>query len=146
MAAFLYPLHTAYYLLYTICMNSYLSVLLQDSSTRINYVVDGEVIVTHTHDIGLKHIEADGLGTIASSKLIDGVMYVLEFISLHDRIPTTVHISSPRYASWLSDTITNASYTQFFTDGMPMRVTLDSTTGPSSNYARHTQTVFSFKV
>lgn len=127
-------------------MNSHLSLSLGDLSTLIHYIVDGEVVVTHTHDIGLKDIEVEGLGVAAASKLLDGVMYTLEFISLHDRIPTEFRLITPRYATWLTEVITNASYTQFYTNGKPVRVTLEHTRDPSRNYARHTQTVFSFKV
>jgi hypothetical protein len=124
----------------------YLSISVTDTSTLIHYIVDGEVVVAHTHDVGLKQVEADGLSKVAASRLIDGVLYTLEFISLHDRIPTDFHLVTSRYGSWLSDVLESASYTQFFTDGKPVRVTIGSIKGPSRNYARHTKTVFSFKI
>lgn len=127
-------------------MSSHLAISVQDLSTLIHYVVDNEVVVSHTHDIGLKHIEAEGLGTIAGSKLLDGVLYTLEFVSLRDRIPTEFRVIAPRHATWIIQTLRSGSYTQFFTDGVPLHVTLEHTTGPSRNYARHTKTVFSFKV
>ena len=127
-------------------MNPYLSISISDSSTLINYVVDGDVIVSHTHPIGYRHIEAEGMNKIASSKLIDGILYALEFISLHDRIPTDFRLIAPRYATWVGDAIECASYTQFYTEGAPISVTLESTQHTSLPYARHSQTIHSFKI
>lgn len=123
-----------------------LVISISDMVTMIYYVVDGNVVVAHTHDVGYKQLEADGLGTVAASRLLDGVMYALEFVSLHDRIPTDFRLASNRYTTWLTRVLEDASYTQFYTEGKPVRVTIDSTAGSSSHYARHTKTVFSFKV
>ena len=97
---------------------SFLSVSVGDTSTLINYIVDGHVLVSHVHPIGYKHIEAEGMNVIASSKFMDGILYTLEFISLHDRIPTEWRLIAPRYA----------------TKDVPL------------SYARHSQTIHSFKV
>lgn len=115
-------------------------------ATFMSYVVDGKPVLAHTHDVGFKQLEADGLGIKASSKFLDGIMYALEFISLQDRIPTEFHLDAARYTTWITSVLEDASYTQFYTEGKPVRVTLDTTKGPSKNYARHTKTVFSFKV
>lgn len=60
----------------------FLTVKVGDTSTIISYVVDGEVVVMHTHPVGYKHIEAEGMNIVAGSKFIDGILYLLEFISL----------------------------------------------------------------
>lgn len=127
-------------------MNPHLKIVVGDRETHINYVVDGEPLVMHTHPVGIKHIETEGMNAIAASKLLDGVIYALEFVSLHDRIPTDFKLITPRYATWIGEAIENASYAQFFTEGAPVRVTLEDTYDPSLAYARHTQTIFSFKV
>ena len=126
--------------------SSNLTISITDMATMIYYVVDGKAVVAHTHDVGLKQLEADGLGMIAASRLLDGIMYTLEFISLHDRIPTEFHLVTNRYATWLTSILEGASYAQFYTEDRPVRVTLDIIKGPSINHARHTKTVFSFKV
>lgn len=126
--------------------STYLSISISDMATFITYVVDGKAVVSHTHDVGFKQLEADGLGVYASSRLLDGVMYALEFISLQDRIPTEFHLDTNRHATWLTNVLQDASYTQFYTFDAPVRVTIDNIKGPSINYARHTKTVFSFKV
>ena len=141
-----YSLLTTYYPLYTIHMNPFLSISVGDTATLINYVVDGQVIVSHTHPIGFKHVEAEGMTVTAGSKLLDGILYTLEFISLHDRIPTDFRLIAPRYAIWLGETIENTSYAQFYTNGVPVSVTLEGAHGAPLSYARHTQTLFSFKV
>ncbi len=127
-------------------MNPFLSISVGDTATLINYVVDGSVVVSHTHPIGFKHIEAEGMNVIAGSKLLDGILYTLEFISLHDRIPTDFRLISPRYTTWLGETLENASYTQFYTNGAPVSVTIEGIQDAPLSYARHTQTLFSFKV
>lgn len=127
-------------------MNNHLVIKVGDRETLIDYVVEGKTLVSHTHPVGLRHIEADGMNVVAGSKLLDGILYTLEFISLHDRIPTDFHLVTPLYATWIGETIENGSYTQFYTRGEPVRVTLSSTYDPSIGYARHTQTIFSFKI
>ncbi len=127
-------------------MNPFLSIAVGDIATLINYVVDDHVIVSHTHPIGYKHIEADGMNQIAASKFIDGVLYTLEFVSLHDRIPTHFRLVSPRYAMWVGEALEQASYTQFFTDGAPISVTLEDTEAVPLFYARHSQAIHSFKI
>ncbi len=127
-------------------MNPHLRISVGDSTTLINYVVDGEVVVSHSHPIGFKHIEADGMNHIAGSKLLDGVLYALEFISLHDRIPTDFRLVTTRYATWIGEVIENGSYTQFYTDGAPISVTIEGIEGAAISYARHSQTIHSFKI
>ena len=124
----------------------HLAIAVGDTSTLINYIVDGHVIVSHTHSIGYKHIEAEGMNVIAGSKFLDGILYTLEFISLHDRIPTDFRLLSPRYSRWIGETIEDASYTQFYTGGAPVSVTLEGTLDVPLSYARHSQTIHSFKL
>lgn len=127
-------------------MNHFLSISVGDTATLINYVSDGQVIVSHTHPVGYKHLEAEGMNVIAGSKFIDGILYMLEFISLHDRIPTNFRVVSPRFATWIGETIKNASYTQFYTNDVPISVTIEGIKEAPISYARHTQTIQSFKV
>lgn len=123
----------------------YLSISVGDTSTLINYLVEGQVIVSHTHNVGYKHFEAEGMNIIVASKFLDGILYTLEFISLHDRIPTDFRLISPRYITWVSEIIENESYTQFFTDGVPVNVTLEGVQNVLP-YARHSKTIHSFKL
>lgn len=109
-------------------------------------MLDDNVVVAHTHPIGYKHIEAEGMNAVAASKFIDGVLYTLEFVSLYDRIPTSFSLISPRYSVWLGQILEDASYTQFYTSGVPISVTLENNQDGNSTHARHTQTIFSFKV
>jgi len=127
-------------------MPPYLSIAVGDSATLVNYVVDGKVLVSHTHPIGFKHIEAEGMNVIAGSKLLDGILYTLEFISLQDRIPTNFHLTASRYATWIGETLEGGSYAQFYTDGVPVSVTLEGTQNVPLSYARHSQTIHSFKI
>lgn len=125
---------------------TFLSVSVGDTSTLVNYIVDGHVLVSHVHSIGYKHIEAEGMGVIAASKFVDGVLYTLEFISLRDRIPTDFRLIAPRYATWIGEALEKASYSQFYTKGSPISVTLEGVKDVPLSYARHSQTIHSFKV
>jgi hypothetical protein len=129
-------------------MNSptYLSIAVADESMLINYVSAGRVLVSHVHPFGYKHIEAEGMNKIAASKFVDGILYTLEFISLHDRIPTDMRLISKRYATWIGEAVEKASYTQFFTNGIRVSVTLEGAEDIPLSYARHSQTIHSFKV
>lgn len=127
-------------------MNPHLKIIVGDRESHIKYMVDEHEIVSHIHPVGLKLIELEGMNQIAASKFLDGLMYTLEFVSLHDRIPTDFRLVTPRYATWIGEAIENASYAQFYTNGAPISVTLEGTHDPSLGYARHTQTIFSFKV
>lgn len=127
-------------------MKSYLSISVADTATLINYVSEGEVVVSHTHPLGYKHIEAEGMNAVAAGKLLEGIIYTLEFISLYDRVPTTFRLVAPRYSSWIKDVLIKNSYAQFYTRGLPINVTLEGVQEGSLPYARHTQTIFSFKV
>jgi hypothetical protein len=126
--------------------NAFLSVAVGDTSTLINYLVEGHVLVSHIHHVGYKHIEAEGMNIIAGSKFMDGILYTLEFISLHDRIPTEFKLIAPRYVTWIGEIIENSSYTQFYTNGVPISVTLEGIKDVPLSYARHSQTIHSFKV
>ena len=86
------------------------------------------------------------MDVIARSKLLDGIIYALEFISLSDRIPTDFRLVSPRYATWVGEALETNSYTQFYTDGVPVSVTLEDTDSVPLFYARHSKTIHSFKV
>lgn len=126
--------------------NAFLSVAVGDTSTLINYLVDGHILVSHVHPVGYKHIEAEGMNVIAGSKFVDGILYTLEFVSLHDRIPTDFRLIAPRYATWIGETLEEASYSQFYTKGVPISVTLEGIQDVPLSYARHSQTIHSFKV
>jgi hypothetical protein len=131
-------------------MANFLSISVGDESTLIQYVSDDEVLLTNAHPVGLKHIDALGLSKQASSALLDGVHFTLEHISLYDRIPTEFRLISPRYLAWLRTVIEEESYAQFYTAGVPVRVTLERIQGsndnPSLNHAGHTKTILTFKV
>ncbi len=126
--------------------NAFLSIAVGDTSTLINYIVGGHIIVSHIHPIGYKHIEAEEMNVVAASKFLDGILYTLEFVSLHDRIPTDFRLVAPRYSTWIGETIEKASYSQFFTSGAPIGVTLEGIKDVPLSYARHSQTIHSFKV
>jgi hypothetical protein len=74
----------------------WLEIIVGDEDTTVQYVTENKVLVSHTHPVGYRIIEADGMNAIARSKFLDGVLYMLEFISLNDRIPTEFKVISPQ--------------------------------------------------
>jgi hypothetical protein len=127
-------------------MKAHLAVAVGDHATSIQYVVEGHTLVSHTHNVGYRQLEALGLNAIARSHLVDGILYVLEFVSLNERIPTDFRVAAPRYAMWVGEAIESAAYSQFYTEGKPISVTLEDTTSVPLFYARHSKTIHSFKV
>jgi hypothetical protein len=124
----------------------WLEIIVGDEDTTVQYVTENKVLVSHTHPVGYRIIEADGMNAIARSKFLDGVLYMLEFISLNDRIPTEFKVISPRYSIWIGDTLEKYPYTQFYTNNLPISVTLEGTLDHPRSYARHSKTLQSFKV
>ena len=126
----------------------HLKILVTDDSLSLQYIVSDEVLLSHDHNFGIKHLESHALSKQATGKFLDNVIYTLEFISLHDRIPTDFRLTTHRYASWLKNVIENNSYAQFFTNEIPVRVTLENNQDNllNNNYAGHKKATLSFKV
>ena len=124
----------------------YLVILVNDDHVLLEYVLENNVLLSHKHNFGIKHMESLALNTVAVSKFLDGIFYALEYISLYDRIPTEFRLITPRYATWLKRAIEKKSYAQFYTNGVPVRVTIENNKDTSFNYARHKKAIFSFKV
>jgi hypothetical protein len=131
-------------------MKNYLSISIGEDSTLLQYVDQDEVVLTNTHAVGLKHLEAQGLSKLVASSFLDGIYFTLEHISLYDRIPTEFRLITPRYSTWVTSLLENEPYAQFFTNATPVRVTLERIKGglPNSSlpYAGHSKTILSFKV
>lgn len=127
-------------------MSPHLLITINDIETNISYRVDNKDIINHTHNVGLIHLEREGLNKIVTSKLIDGIIYALEYISLYERIPIEFKLMTPKYATWLKGVLEDQSYAQFYTNGLPIRVTIISSDNASFSYARHKKAIFSFKV
>jgi hypothetical protein len=129
-------------------MSSNLFISVSENGTLVNYVSEGHTIVTHLHPYGYKDMENDGLGVVSASKLKDGIIYVLEFISLHDRIPTEFKLATSKHSSFIKTIIEKESYSQFFTKGFPINVTIENINKKdnSFSYGRHSQTLQKFKV
>lgn len=123
-----------------------LHISVHDDHVALEYVVENNVLVSHKHTFGIKHLESHALSKEAVSKFLDGILYILEYISLYDRIPTEFILVTPRYGAWLKGAIEDHSYSQFYTGGIAPRVTIESNKDTSFTYARHKKAILSFKV
>lgn len=126
--------------------DEHLSIQILDDNTLFDYIISDEKIFSYNHPVGMKHIEAHALNNIAESKLVDGVLHIMSQISLYERIPTTLKVSAYKYTPWFKKVFENISYAQFYTDGKTVRVILNDINQVPQSYARHTQTIQSFKI
>lgn len=127
-------------------MSHYLKIFVTDENVFIQYTADEEVVMSRIHNFGIKHLESQALNAKATAKFLDSIMHALELISLYERIPTDFRLITPRYATWLKSAIENYHYSQFFTDGVSVRVTLEDNKDNLFDYAGHKKAKFSFKI
>ena len=125
-------------------MNSLLLITLTDESYIVDYREDGESLLVTKKKYGLLKLEDFKLRERAGYLLLDPLIYTLEKISLYERIPTTVHVITERHGPWIKHIIKEYPYTQFYTGGKKMSVTL----GQARNnlYAGHTKETFKYKI
>jgi hypothetical protein len=126
-------------------MTTYALLSFSDNQVVASYISDEETMLSYTHPYGHLQLEAQALGKSSVSMIDSALVSLFEQVSLYDRIPKHIHILSTRNREWLKKVIESRSYTQFYTDGTPFCVTLLDTNGTSS-YARHSQTLQSFKI
>lgn len=117
-----------------------------DEELVVSYISHGEVMLRLTFKYGYKFLDATILGGNASSALSTALATLFESVSLYDRIPLHVRVDSVRHREWIKKTIEGLSYTQFYTNDLPFRVTLIDNRQSLPSYARHSQTLQSFKI
>ena len=120
--------------------------IFSDDNLIASYVSDGEVMLRYSYPYGLKFLDGCALGKSAVSSIDNVIVTLFEQISLFDRIPVLIKIESVRHKEWLRKSVQGLSYTQFYTEGKPMRVNIIDTIRSSPSYARHSQTLQSFKI
>lgn len=117
-----------------------------DDALIVSYFSHGEEMLRIPFKYGYKFLDATALGVSTSSAVSTALTTLFESVSLYDRIPHHVKIESFRHREWLKRTIESISYTQFYSKHKSLRVTLVETKEVSSSYARHSQTLQSFKI
>lgn len=96
-------------------LKKYLDVIVLDDKTIIKYWNDDNLSFVHEHKIGLTDIEDRLVNEEVMSDWISGVVYSLHNISLLDRVPTFIYLSSPKYGTVFEKYILHPStYSQFY--------------------------------
>ncbi len=125
-------------------MASVLILTIDENSYTITYKEEGDVLLTTQKKYGYLKLEDFKLRERASYLLLDPLLFTLEKISLYERIPTTLHVFTEKHGAWIKHILEMYPYTQFYTGGKKMSVTL----GQARNnlYAGHTKKTFKFKI
>jgi hypothetical protein len=126
--------------------DSHAHLVFSDDDLVVSYISNGEPMLRMTFKYGYKFLDASLLGVTTASAISTAIATLFESVSLYDRVPHHIKVESVRHKEWLKRTIESLSYTQFYNGGMPMRVTLVDNKEASSSYARHSQTLQSFKI
>lgn len=117
-----------------------------DEDLVVSYISNGEPMLRMSFKYGYKFLDASLLGVTTTSAISTAIATLFESVSLYDRVPHHVKVESIRHKEWLKRTIESLSYTQFYNGELPLRVTLVDNKEASSSYARHSQTLQSFKI
>jgi hypothetical protein len=126
--------------------DSHAYLVFSDDDLVVSYISHGEEMIRIPFKYGYKFLEASALGVSTRSAIATSLATLFESVSLYDRVPQHIKVESFRHREWLKRTIESLSYTQFYTKGKSLRVTLVETKEVSSSYARHSQTLQSFKI
>ncbi len=125
-------------------MSSILVLQITDETYTIRYQEDGEVLLETVKQYGLSKLEDFKLRERASYLLLDPLLHTLEKISLYERIPTVLHVITPKHGPWIKHILELYPYTQFYTGGAKMSVILERVQG--TLYARHTKETLKLKI
>ena len=125
--------------------DSYAYLQFSDDDLVVSYISSGEPMLRMSFNYGYKFLDSSALGVASASAISTALATLFESVSLYDRVPHNIKVESMRHREWIKRTIESISYTQFYNNDIPMRVTLVDSKEASSSYARHSQTLQSFK-
>ena len=126
--------------------DSYAHLQFSDDGLVVSYMSLGEPMLRMTFDYGYKFLDASSLGVHSASAISTALATLFESVSLYDRVPHHIKVESIRHREWIKRTVESLSYTQFYNGELPLRVTLVDNKEASPSYARHSQTLQSFKI
>lgn len=95
--------------------NKYLDIKVYKDKTKIDYFNNDVLSFSHQYPIGTDHISVSLVSDIVMSDWISGVVYTLHNISLVDRVPTQVFITTEKYGTVFEKFIRHpVTYSQFY--------------------------------
>lgn len=96
-------------------VNKYLEVAVLADKTIIKYWNNGAISLVHEYQIGIFEIEKNLVNEISLSNWVSGVIYILDLISLQDRVPTDIYLFTERYGHTFQKVLKEKNtYAQFF--------------------------------
>ncbi|MEN9338352.1 MAG: hypothetical protein RI945_77 [Candidatus Parcubacteria bacterium] len=96
-------------------LKKYLDIKVLPHKTTLEYWNDDVLSFIHEYDIGLHHVEQDLVSEISLSNWVSGVIYALHQISLQDRVPTFIYLTTEKYGMVFEKVLKSKNtYSQFF--------------------------------
>ncbi|MEI6352486.1 MAG: hypothetical protein WCO35_00940 [Candidatus Nomurabacteria bacterium] len=96
-------------------LKKYLDIVVLNDKTVIKYWNDDVLSFTHEHNVGLNHIEKELVNELIMSDWLNGLSHALNIISLQDRVPTFIYLTTEKYGNVFEKTVRNKNtYSQFF--------------------------------
>lgn len=96
-------------------LRKYLDIKVFDDKTIVQYWSDDALSLSHEYTIGLDKISKELVSEIVMSDWVSGVIYTLHNISLLDRVPTFIYLSTERYGGIFEKFLKHPNtYSQFY--------------------------------
>lgn len=96
-------------------LKKYLDIKVYKDKTVVRYCNDENICFIHEYKIGLEKISESLVNEIIMSDWVSGVIYTLQNISLTDRVPTFIYLSTERYGSIFEKSLKHPNtYSQFY--------------------------------
>ena len=154
-------------------LKKYLDITVLPDKTLIKYWNDDVLSFTHEHPVGISHLEKELVSEIVMSDWINGLIHTLNTISLTDRVPTFIYLTTEKYGNVFERYIKNKNtYSQFYLEnnnyGKGVHVIIkkinytninslsgdfnssknlkENSNNKSKTYERYTKTISQFKV
>ncbi len=93
----------------------YLDIKVYQDKTIIKYCNDENICFVYEYKIGLEKISSELVSEFIMSDWVSGVIYTLQNISLTDRVPTFIYLTTEKYGGIFEKFLKKKStYSQFY--------------------------------
>lgn len=96
-------------------LKKYLEIKIFNDKTVVEYCNEDNICYIHEYQLGLEEISKNAVSEIIMSNWVSGIIYALENISLTDRVPTFIYLTTEKYGSVFEKILTDKeTYSQFY--------------------------------
>jgi len=96
-------------------LEKYLDILILTDKTIVKFWKKDKLSFVYEYSIGIKNVEDDLVSEIILSDWINGIIYSLQQISLLDRVPTFIYLTTEKYGGVFEKKIKHPlTYSQFY--------------------------------